>query len=150
MAVRGPGDELSTLDFFDSPSFPRVRTVTIRPKTTNAGPTIVWVDGPTGINMTARATDRAPYGTFGDGRPINATPGLLGALSRAASLGTAAVVKLRAGYYHVDGPIVVPNGVTIAGSGAGLTALYFAYDNVDCSTCTAQSRHGERIWAWRT
>ena len=129
VALRCPSGHLSSLDFYDSPSIPRVRTMRIRANLTNAEPAVVWVEGASGINMTTHATDREPYGTAGDGRPINSTPAVLAALSRAASLGTA-VVKLRAGYYHVDGPIVVPHGVTIAGSGAGLTALYFSYDNV--------------------
>ena len=129
VALRCPSGHLSSLDFYDSPSIPRVRTMRIRANLTNAEPAVVWVEGASGINMTTHATDREPYGTAGDGRPINSTPALLAALSRAASLGRA-VVKLRAGYYHVDGPIVVPHGVTIAGSGAGLTALYFSYDNV--------------------
>eukprot|EP01043_Picozoa_sp_COSAG02_P025488 COSAG02_NODE_1435_length_12610_cov_7.021181_2_plen_950_part_00 len=134
VVLQGPGGSRSALDFFDCPSIPRVRAVTIRAAAATTShhpdePTVIWVDGPSGINMTAATTHREPYGTAGDGRPVNATPALLAALSRAASLSGGVTVRLRAGYWHIDGPIVVPDGVTIAGSGAGLTALYLAYDN---------------------
>lgn len=128
----GPGGAMTSLDFFESPIRPRVHTIRIKPAAPPTPP-IVDVVGPFGVNITRDPT--TPYGTTGDARPIDASPHVIAALKKAAAVaatspGRVAVVKFGPGLFHVNGPIVIPNGVTLAGAGSDLTAVYFSYDNI--------------------
>jgi hypothetical protein len=90
------------------------------------------VAGPSGINIT-RDPATPPYGTKGSGLAIDATPAFIAALDAAgaaAAGGHSATVRFGAGAYHINGPILVPDGVTVTGVGSELTAVYFAYDNL--------------------
>eukprot|EP01051_Picozoa_sp_SAG22_P003655 SAG22_NODE_181_length_16048_cov_157.464418_5_plen_569_part_00 len=132
------------LDFFERPAEgrTRVQTITVRP----SEPEVLHFEHVTGcgINLTyganatggvnSSATDAHPYFTQGSGTPIDCTGIIKTAVARAwataAATATPAVVRLNAGVYHVNGPIVVPDGVTLQGAGAALTALHFSSDNI--------------------
>ena len=113
------------IDFFETPKRSRVRTIVVEPASLPR-PTI-WVEGPAGLNISADPA--VPYGTVGSGLPIDVTVAFQSALARASAIPGGATVRLRAGQFHINGPIRVANGVTIAGAGADLTAIYFAMDN---------------------
>ena len=131
----GPEGALSALDCFENLNRTRVRSIVIKAAmpTRSQRPTI-FVDGPSGLNQSQDPFQVPGYGTKGPGTPIDATPILQAALAKAQAVaqsgGAGATVAFRAGVFHLDGPIVVPDGVTIAGAGSQLTALYFSYDNI--------------------
>ena len=132
------------LDFFERPAEgrTRVQSITVLP----SEPEILHFEQVTGcgINLTyganatggvnSSATDAHPYFTQGSGTPIDCTASIKTAIARAwataAATATPTVVRLSAGVYHVNGPIVVPDGVTLQGAGAALTALHFSSDNI--------------------
>lgn len=120
------GAQLSELDFFESPARPRVRTIVIRATQSRNQLPIIWVDGPSGLNLSANARGEM----HGDGRPIDATASLSAALAKAALEPLGAEVRFRAGVFHVAGPVKVPPNVTLRGAGSDLTAVYFAFDNI--------------------
>ena len=130
----GEGGAESVLDCFENLNRTRVRSIVIVPPVPSRQqrPTF-FVEGPSGLNLTQDTTQVPAYGTKGPATPIDATEILKRALAKAgaaAATAGAATVAFRAGAYHVDGPIVVPHGVTVAGAGSDLTAVYFSYDNV--------------------
>jgi hypothetical protein len=127
----GAGGAESLLDCFENLNRPRVHTIVIEP----AQPALAtrptfFVDGPSGVNITSDPWQTPPFGTVGLAEPIDATPGLLAALAKAAASPVGATVRFRAGLFHINGPIIVPNNVSIVGAGSDLTAIYFAYDNL--------------------
>ena len=125
----------SPLDCFENLNRTRVRSIVIKPAMpTRAQRPTIFVEGPSGLNQSQDPFQVPAYGTKGPGTPIDATPLLKAALAKAQAAATSgdagATVAFRAGVFHLDGPIIVPNGVTIVGAGSDLTALYFSYDNI--------------------
>ena len=131
----GPEGALSPLDCFENLNRTRVRSIVIKAAMpTRAQRPTIFVDGPSGLNQSQDPFQVPGYGTTGPGTPIDATPILKAALAKAQAVaesgGVGVTVAFRAGVFHLDGPIIVPDGVTIAGAGSDLTALYFSYDNI--------------------
>jgi hypothetical protein len=60
--------------------------------------------------------------------PFRAAIAAAGAAHAASATGADQVVYLPAGQYHIQGGFAIPSGVVVSGAGAGLTALYLAYD----------------------
>lgn len=129
----------SDLDFFERPAEgrTRVQTLTVRAveqvvshieQVTGCGINLTYGANATG-GVNSSATDAHPYYTHGSGTAIDCTAKLEAAIARAASA-KPAVVRLDAGVFHVNGPLVVPDGITLQGAGAALTALHFSSDNV--------------------
>eukprot|EP01052_Picozoa_sp_SAG31_P031527 SAG31_NODE_3349_length_4375_cov_7.496024_2_plen_885_part_00 len=127
------GDHESKLQMFLDPARPMVTKLQVIP----AAPTTAQKDrfsvtdfGPTGLNHTQGSkTDPNKW----NAKAINATLPLLSAIKAAA---TAAVHTRRpqnvffpVGVYHIDGPVIIPDGVSLVGEGSDISAVYFSYDN---------------------
>lgn len=122
----------SKLRMFLDPTRPSVTSFRVVPATLAVSKKQfnVTAYGATGLNHT---TDQAGDPNRWNAKPINATAPLLAAMTAAgaaaASTGRPQEVFFPAGVYHVDGPIIVPNGVSLVGAGSDIAAVYFSYDN---------------------
>jgi hypothetical protein len=125
------GGHTSQLRMFLDPARPVVESIQILPGPAPAPYMYanrfnVTAFGPTGLNHTTAGSGKDDPNDWA-ATPINATAPLLKAIeaaaAAAASTHTRQEVFFPAGVYHVDGPIIVPNGVDLRGAGSDLSAI---------------------------
>ena len=113
----GNGVADGALDSYYNHGQPRVTTIEIKPATATAWGTMV-------VHVTDYGC-QASLSNYSD--PRDCTSAILSAIE--AVNGTGGTVQFGLGRFYVRAPLLLPNGVRLAGAGMGKTGLYFASIN---------------------
>eukprot|EP01052_Picozoa_sp_SAG31_P034388 SAG31_NODE_4011_length_3666_cov_1.234931_3_plen_928_part_00 len=144
-SVRGGfgGDFWTPLQFFVSPTHPRVSTISVLQKRARHPPYVFIVDA----NQTSfdYVSNSARNATLAVQRAIRGASEVVNGGDSA----TMAVVLLEEGGYFVDGPLSLPPRTELSGAGEDHSAVYFLEDNHSTAPGAYISCHGAGEWALR-